>query len=38
MMPPVLKFGHDTSIDDMVCNDWSFYLKKSAGSGDLVVG
>ena len=34
----VLEFGHDTRVDDMVCNDWFVYCKKSAGNGDLVVG
>ena len=27
MRPPVLEFGHDTGVDDMVCNDWSVYQK-----------
>jgi hypothetical protein len=39
MRPPVWKSGHDTRVDDMVCNVWSVYhKKKSVGSGDLVVG
>ena len=38
MRPPVLEFGRDTRVDDMVCNNWSIYHKKSIGSGDLVVG
>jgi len=39
MRPPVWKSGHDTRVDDMVCNVWSVYhKKKSVGIGDLVVG
>jgi hypothetical protein len=25
MRPHVPGFGHDTGVDDMVCNDWSIY-------------
>jgi len=28
MRPPILEFGRDTGVDDMVCNDWSVYHKK----------
>jgi len=28
MRPHVLGFGHDTRVDDMICNDWSIYHKK----------
>ena len=36
MRPPILKFDHDIEVDDMVCNDWFVYCRKSTGSGYLV--
>jgi hypothetical protein len=36
MRPSILKFDHDIEVDDMVCNDWFVYCRKSAGSGYLV--
>jgi hypothetical protein len=28
MMPHIPEFGHDTGVDDMVCNKWFVYHKK----------
>ncbi|KAJ6939866.1 hypothetical protein NC651_006125 [Populus alba x Populus x berolinensis] len=29
MRPPISKFGCDTGVNDMVCNNWFIYRKKS---------
>jgi hypothetical protein len=34
----VLESGDDIRVDDIVCNDWFVYNKKSSGNGDLIVG
>ncbi|KAJ7007217.1 hypothetical protein NC653_006310 [Populus alba x Populus x berolinensis] len=29
MRPPISKFGCDTGVNDMICNNWFVYRKKS---------